>query len=150
MHPVSILTFGIFFAGYITARWDLVTRLYELAIFAWDYGVIVCCDGHADIRPLLTLCRPAPRKALPPSPSCSYYSSYQSSALLPTRPNWLVHELPIHRPTVPSLTTRRNRANLRVQYLHENNCDGEAHSRACSTSTHSRRAQHNTLLAMGL
>lgn len=41
MHPVSILTFGIFFAGYITARWDLVTRLYELAIFAWDHGVIV-------------------------------------------------------------------------------------------------------------
>ncbi|KAL1587261.1 hypothetical protein WHR41_04334 [Cladosporium halotolerans] len=40
MHPVSILTFGIFFAGYITARWDLVTRLYELAIFAWDHGVI--------------------------------------------------------------------------------------------------------------
>ncbi|KAG9859428.1 hypothetical protein KCV05_g178, partial [Aureobasidium melanogenum] len=26
--------------GYITARWDLVTRLYELAIFAWDKGVI--------------------------------------------------------------------------------------------------------------
>ena len=40
MHPVSILTFGIFFAGYITARWDLVTRLYELAIFAWDNGVV--------------------------------------------------------------------------------------------------------------
>lgn len=40
MHPVSIVTFGIFFAGYITARWDLVTRLYELAIFAWEYGVI--------------------------------------------------------------------------------------------------------------
>ncbi|TKA42668.1 hypothetical protein B0A54_07511 [Friedmanniomyces endolithicus] len=40
MHPVSALTFGIFFAGYITARWDLVTRLYELAIFAWDHGVI--------------------------------------------------------------------------------------------------------------
>lgn len=44
MHPVSILTFGIFFAGYITARWDLVTRLYELAIFAWDHGVIVGRD----------------------------------------------------------------------------------------------------------
>ncbi|KAI8229793.1 N-acetylglucosaminyl transferase component [Colletotrichum sp. SAR 10_96] len=25
---------------YITARWDLVTRLYELAIFAWNYGVV--------------------------------------------------------------------------------------------------------------
>ena len=42
MHPVSVLTFGIFLAGYITARWDLVTRLYELAIFAWDHGVVVC------------------------------------------------------------------------------------------------------------
>jgi hypothetical protein len=49
MHPVSILTFGIFFAGYITARWDLVTRLYELAIFAWDHGVIVGWNRHFDI-----------------------------------------------------------------------------------------------------
>ena len=42
MHPFSVLTLGIFVAGYITARWDLVTRLYELAIFAWEYGVVVC------------------------------------------------------------------------------------------------------------
>ncbi|KAH8880356.1 phosphatidylinositol glycan, class Q [Thozetella sp. PMI_491] len=41
MHPFSTLTLGIFVAGYITARWDLVTRLYELAIFAWDYGVVL-------------------------------------------------------------------------------------------------------------
>jgi phosphatidylinositol N-acetylglucosaminyltransferase subunit Q len=41
MHPFSILTLGIFIAGYITARWDLVNQLYELAIFAWDHGVIV-------------------------------------------------------------------------------------------------------------
>ncbi|KAM3437709.1 hypothetical protein NHJ13734_004533 [Beauveria thailandica] len=27
--------------GYITARWDLVTRLYELAIFAWEYQVAI-------------------------------------------------------------------------------------------------------------
>ena len=40
MHPFSVLTFGIFVAGYITARWDLVTRLYDLAIFAWNYGVV--------------------------------------------------------------------------------------------------------------
>ncbi|KAF2666539.1 phosphatidylinositol glycan, class Q [Microthyrium microscopicum] len=40
MHPFSTLTIGIFVAGYITARWDLVTRLYELAIFAWDHGVV--------------------------------------------------------------------------------------------------------------
>ncbi|TQS37871.1 hypothetical protein Golomagni_01640 [Golovinomyces magnicellulatus] len=41
MHPFSILTLAIFVAGYITARWDLVTRLYELAVFAWDHGVIM-------------------------------------------------------------------------------------------------------------
>lgn len=41
MHPFSILTLGIFIAGYTTARWDLVTRLYELAIFAVDHGVLV-------------------------------------------------------------------------------------------------------------
>jgi hypothetical protein len=40
MHAFSILTFGIFVAGYSTARWDLLTRLYELAIFAWDHGVV--------------------------------------------------------------------------------------------------------------
>ena len=40
MHPFSVLTLGIFIAGYITARWDLVTRLYELAIFAADHGVV--------------------------------------------------------------------------------------------------------------
>lgn len=41
MHPFSALALGIFVAGYITARWDLVTRLYDLAIFAWDHGVVV-------------------------------------------------------------------------------------------------------------
>jgi phosphatidylinositol glycan class Q protein len=40
MHAFSILTLGIFVAGYSTARWDLLTRLYELAIFAWDHGVV--------------------------------------------------------------------------------------------------------------
>lgn len=40
MHAFSILTLGIFIAGYSTARWDLVDRLYELAIFAWDHGVV--------------------------------------------------------------------------------------------------------------
>jgi len=43
MHPFSI-TLAIFVAGYITARWDLVTRLYDLAIFAWNHGVVVCVD----------------------------------------------------------------------------------------------------------
>ncbi len=41
MHPFSVVTLAIFIAGYITARWDLVTRLYELAIFAADHGVVV-------------------------------------------------------------------------------------------------------------
>lgn len=55
MHPFSVLTLGIFVAGYITARWDLVTRLYELAIFAWDHGVVVCLPlaiGHRSLAPL--------------------------------------------------------------------------------------------------
>jgi len=39
MHPFSVLTLSIFVAGYITARFDLVIRLYELAIFAWDHSV---------------------------------------------------------------------------------------------------------------
>jgi len=41
MNSFSVLTLAIFVAGYITARWDLVTRFYELALFAWDHGVIV-------------------------------------------------------------------------------------------------------------
>ncbi len=48
MHPFSTLTLGIFVAGYITARWDLVTRLYELALFAWDYGVVVSASRPPD------------------------------------------------------------------------------------------------------
>ena len=50
MHPFSVLTLGIFVAGYTTARWDLVTRLYELAIFAWDHGVIVSFSGMESLR----------------------------------------------------------------------------------------------------
>lgn len=52
MHPFSVLTLGIFVAGYITARWDLVTRLYELAIFAWENGVVVCSSTKLDGSPL--------------------------------------------------------------------------------------------------
>lgn len=40
MHPFSSLTIFIFVLGYITARWDLLLRLYELALFAWDHGVV--------------------------------------------------------------------------------------------------------------
>lgn len=59
MHPFSVLTLGIFVAGYTTARWDLVTRLYELAIFAWDHGVIVrlsCPLLSSSARAQLMLC----------------------------------------------------------------------------------------------
>lgn len=49
MHPFSVLTLGIFVAGYITARWDLVTRLYELAVFAWDHGVVVSFPIPVDL-----------------------------------------------------------------------------------------------------
>lgn len=45
MHPFSTVTLGIFVAGYITARWDLVTRLYELVLFAAEYGVVVSRKG---------------------------------------------------------------------------------------------------------
>ncbi|OAA59212.1 hypothetical protein SPI_06414 [Niveomyces insectorum RCEF 264] len=56
MHPFSVLTLGIFVAGYITARWDLVTRLYELAIFAWDYGVVTrAAKGFAVLSLLFVL-----------------------------------------------------------------------------------------------
>lgn len=81
MHPVSVLTCGIFLAGYITARWDLVTRLYELAIFAWDHGVIVrvytfmTWEESANVSP-----RHALPKASPFSPSSSSSSSSLSSA----------------------------------------------------------------------
>lgn len=88
MHPVSILTFGIFFAGYITARWDLVTRLYELAIFAWDHGVIVChCSPLCRLNQVLSVRRLAPPKASPSSPSSSSSSSSRSSASPRTKPS---------------------------------------------------------------
>lgn len=83
MHPISILTFGIFFAGYITARWDLVTRLYELAIFAWNHGVIVrgtalehqnSTDEASDSRCLRLCWTPGP--VLAPSPT---YATHRSS-----------------------------------------------------------------------
>ena len=50
MHPFSIVTLAIFVAGYITARWDLVTRLYELAIFAVDHGVVVSTFSYSITR----------------------------------------------------------------------------------------------------
>ena len=39
MHPLGIFL-AIFVAGYITARWDLITQLIELAIFAYEHGVV--------------------------------------------------------------------------------------------------------------
>jgi hypothetical protein len=40
MHPFSSVTIFIFVAGYFTARFDLVIRLYDLALFAYDHGVV--------------------------------------------------------------------------------------------------------------
>ena len=54
MHPFSVLTVVIFVAGYITARWDLVTRLYELAIFAIDHGVVVSRYSYSITRDQVT------------------------------------------------------------------------------------------------
>lgn len=105
MHPFSVLTLGIFVAGYITARWDLVTRLYELAIFAWDHGVVVRLSNLG-----LTAAPPAtapvavqfvlndiadgpmrrhePRKAFCFFPSSFSSSSCRSITSRPKRVNW--------------------------------------------------------------
>ncbi len=56
MHPFSSLTIFIFVAGYITARWDLVTRLYELAVFAWDHGVFARAAQAFAAISLIYLC----------------------------------------------------------------------------------------------
>ena len=56
MHPFSVLTLAIFVAGYITARWDLMTRLHELAVFAWDKGVILrAAQGFAFLTLIFSL-----------------------------------------------------------------------------------------------
>ena len=75
MHPFSILTLGIFVAGYITARWDLVTRLYELAIFAADHGVVV---SPARLSVLFTVFLTPYRRE---QPSDSFFSHWSSSFL---------------------------------------------------------------------
>jgi hypothetical protein len=67
MHPFSVLTLGIFVAGYITARWDLVTRLYELAGFAWNHGVVVhTCSFtvHEGLEALIVFPADSSRKGL--------------------------------------------------------------------------------------
>jgi hypothetical protein len=87
MHAFSILTLGIFIAGYSTARWDLVTRLYELAIFAWDHGVVVSLLWTDVMFEAVTdCCRPESSRASPYSLSSSSYSSYLSSESLHTKP----------------------------------------------------------------
>lgn len=77
MHPFSILTLAIFVAGYITARWDLVTRLYDLAIFAWDHGVVV--RRRASIHKPTTADRRLYRLALQKGLLYSRFSSSCSS-----------------------------------------------------------------------
>lgn len=108
MHPFSVLTLAIFVAGYITARWDLVTRLYELANFAWDNGVVVrveACHLNGDLHSWLTppflcsdtviarLCDPVRlvfrhlRALLPPSEQGNATCTTASTA--PSRPSFL-------------------------------------------------------------
>lgn len=90
MHPFSVLTAGIFVAGYITARWDLVTRLYELAIFAWDHGVVVSPSPGTSPSPRphpdLFLRRRVPQKASESSQLRFSSSSYPSNESRRTRP----------------------------------------------------------------
>ena len=96
MHPFSILTLGIFIAGYITARWDLVTRLYELAIFAIDHGVVVSeplavTEAHQPERTesvMFSMIRPGSLKASQFSPFFSFCSLYRSSVLQLEKRTW--------------------------------------------------------------
>lgn len=80
MHPFSIVTLAIFIAGYITARWDLVTRLYELAIFAADHGVVVSihCVGLTYFTTLLTQCHGIYRLELRKDLLSSLFSFFSS------------------------------------------------------------------------
>ena len=85
MHPFSILTLGIFVAGYITARWDLVTRLYELAVFAADHGVVVSSTGFNLLLPLLFVLDQGPllltsRRLEPPEDSRLFLWSFSFSS----------------------------------------------------------------------
>lgn len=42
MYPSAVvLSVGVFVAGWISARYDLPLRLYELALFAWYHDVLV-------------------------------------------------------------------------------------------------------------
>lgn len=41
MHAFSIVTLGIFIAGYTTARFDLLNQLHRLAKFAYETEVLV-------------------------------------------------------------------------------------------------------------
>lgn len=93
MHPFSVLTLGIFVAGYITARWDLVTRLYELAIFAWDHGVVVCPRRdlfHPDLanQRVKLRNRPEQPRDLYSYPYFSFSWFFRLTILLRERVNW--------------------------------------------------------------
>lgn len=73
MHPFSILTLAIFVAGYITARWDLITQLYKLAVFAWDHGVVVGLHSPQSID-IANIC--SNRRALLKDSLSSQFSSF--------------------------------------------------------------------------
>ena len=89
MHPFSVLTLGIFVAGFITARWDLVTRLYELAIFAADHGVLGSMPSLRKLIEyrglLLTFHRLGPLEDSLFSHWASFFSSCPLNVLRPAR-----------------------------------------------------------------
>ncbi len=92
MHPFSILTLGIFVAGYITARWDLIAQLYAVTVFAWEHGVVVrtkdlCLMSEVE-RLMHILSRLEPPKALPSSQCFSSFSSSQLNGWLLEKQNW--------------------------------------------------------------
>ena len=130
MHPFSVLTLGIFVAGYITARWDLVTRLYELAGFAWNHGVVV--GSYSRIIAIYSR-----RLTMLPSDSsregfcCAFdpFHPFHHTNRALCRPR---NVSGIHAP-FQFLTSQLTRSSIHAlqvtAYLRENNYEGEAHSR---------------------
>lgn len=92
MHPFSILTLGIFVAGYITARWDLIAQLYAVTVFAWDHGVVVSSNNSVPQEQAFETDMGTTRlelpKALLSSRSSFSSSSYQLIVWLLGKQNW--------------------------------------------------------------
>lgn len=126
MHPLS-LTLVIFVAGYITARWDLVTRLYELAIFAWDHGVVVCSQVPWYAEALTnTQSRHARPRDSPFFRSSSFCSLFPWRDSHPGNQTWWGQTLMAHYNQLILDSTRGQESRA---YLRENNYGAEDPSR---------------------